>query len=158
PLHPGEHAFTSGAVKTAHYAPVLEAPAAGDLFGDGRTEIVADDLQGNVYAWDAGGHLVLHATSDPRYSGAPLPGDPSWLHQRSGTRERTEGGFVTSPVLARLDPAAGRGLDIVAAGEDRHLYAWHADGSQVNGFPVLVADPDKLAAVDPVSNEPSFNG
>jgi hypothetical protein len=73
-------------------------------------------------------------------------------------RARTEGGFLTSPVLARLDPAAGRGLDIVAAGEDRHVYAWHADGTAVAGFPVLVEDPNKIASVDPTSNQLAFNG
>jgi len=157
PLHLGEHAFTSKGVPSAHYAPVLEAPAAGDLFGDGRKEIVADDLQGNVYAWDSAGHLVFHASSDPRYSGAPLPGDPAWAAQRSGVRERTEAGFLTSPVLAKLDPSAA-GEDIVAAGEDRHLYAWQPDGNPVKGFPVLVADPDKLASVDAQSGQPGFNG
>jgi hypothetical protein len=103
------------------------------------------------------GHLVFHQHSNPDYSGGPLPGDPAWAAQRAGTRERTEGGFLTSPVLAKLDAAAGRGMDIVAAGEDRHLYAWHADGSSVSGFPVLVEDPDKVAAVDPTSNQIAFN-
>jgi hypothetical protein len=157
PLHPGERAFTSGELSSAHYDPVLEAPAAGDLFGDGRTEIVADDLQGNVYAWDSAGHLVFHQTSNPAYSGAPLAGDPAWEAQRAGVRDRTEGGFLTSPVLAKLDPASGHGLDIIAAGEDRHVYAWHANGTPVNGFPVLVEDPNKLASVDPTSNQPTFN-
>lgn len=157
PLHTGEHAFSSGEVSTAHYGSVIEAPAAGDLFGDGRTEIVADDLQGNVYAWDASGKLVFHQKANPNYSGAPLAGDPSWEAQRAGGRQRTEGGFVTSPVLAKLDSAAGSGLDIIAAGEDRHVYAWHPDGSAVSGFPVLVEDPHKMASVDPTSNEVTFN-
>ncbi|HEV3283643.1 MAG TPA: hypothetical protein VG010_05530, partial [Solirubrobacteraceae bacterium] len=158
PLHTGQPAFASGQLSTAHYDPVLEAPAAGDLFGDGRIEIVADDLQGNVYAWDSAGQLVFHRTSNPNYSGAPLAGDPAWAAQRAGVRQRTEGGFLTSPVLAKLDPAAGRGLDIIAAGEDRHVYAWHPDGSSVSGFPVLVEDPNKVASVDPTSNQPQFNG
>jgi hypothetical protein len=136
---------------------VLEAPAAGDLFGDGRMEIVADDLQGSVYAWDATGKLVFHQSANPSFSGAPLAGDPSWLAQRSGPRQRTEGGFLTSPVLARLDPSAGRGLDIIAAGEDRHVYAWHANGTPVAGFPVLVEDPDKVASIEPASHQVSFN-
>jgi hypothetical protein len=157
PIHAGEQAFTSGALSTAHYDPVLEAPAAGDLFGDGRIEIVADDIQGNVYAWNSSGHLVFHQTSNPNYSGAPLSGDPAWAAQRAGVRERTEGGFLTSPVLAKLDTAAGRGLEIIAAGEDRHMYAWHADGSAVSGFPVLVEDPNKVASVDPTSNQPHLN-
>jgi hypothetical protein len=157
PLHPGERAFATGELSSAHYDPVLEAPAAGDLFGDGRKEIVAADLQGNVYAWDSAGQLVFHRTSNPDYSGAPLAGDPSWAPQRAGVRQRTEAGFLTSPVLGKLGPAAGRGLDIVAAAEDRHVYAWHADGTAVSGFPVLVEDPNKLASVDPRSHQMSFN-
>jgi hypothetical protein len=157
PLHSGQHAFSGGGLSTAHYDPVLEAPAAGDLFGDGRIEIVADDMQGNVYAWDSSGKLVFHKTSNPNYSGAPLAGDPAWEAQRAGARQRTEIGFLTSPVLAKLDSAAGSGLDIVAAGEDRHVYAWHANGTSVGGFPVLVSDPHKMASVDPTSNEVTFN-
>ncbi len=61
-------------------------------------------------------------------------------------------------MLANLDTTAGHGLDIVAAGEDRHVYAWHADGTPVNGFPVLVEDPNKVASVDPSSNQLAFNG
>ncbi len=157
PLHGGEHAFNGGGLTTAHYDPVIEAPAVGDLSGDGELDVVADDVQGNVYAWNAKGERIFHETSNPAYSGAPLPGDPAWAAQRSGVRQRTEGGFATSPVLADLAPEEGSGLDIIAAGEDRHVYAWHADGKSVAGFPVLVEDPDKLASVDPVSNQPAFN-
>jgi hypothetical protein len=158
PLHGGEHAFSGGGLSTAHYDPVIEAPAVGDLSGNGELAVIADDVQGNVYAWNSKGQRIFHQTSNPDYSGAPLSGNPSWEAERYGTRERTEGGFVTSPVLAKLDSAAGRGLEIIAAGEDRHVYAWHADGSAVNGFPVLVEDPDKVASVDPSSNQPRFNG
>ena len=157
PLHGGEHAFNGGGLTTAHYDPVIEAPAVGDLSGDGELDVVADDVQGNVYAWNAKGEQIFHETSNPAYSGAPLAGDPAWAAQRDGVRQRTEGGFATSPVLADLEGEKGHGLDIIAAGEDRHVYAWHADGEAVKGFPVLVEDPDKLASVDPVSNQPTFN-
>jgi hypothetical protein len=157
PLHGGEHAFSGGGLSTAHYDPVIEAPAVGDLSGDGELDVVADDMQGNVYAWNARGEQIFHQTSDPSYSGAPLSGDPAWEAQRYGSRERTEGGFATSPVLADLEPEKGSGLDIVAAGEDRHVYAWHPGGEAVKGFPVLVEDPDKVASVDPTSNQPTFN-
>jgi hypothetical protein len=157
-LHTGEHAFSGGGLTTGHYDPVLEAPAAGDLFGDGRKEIVAGDMQGHIYAWDSSGKLVFHQTANPAYSGAPVSGNPSWEAERQGTRQRTEGGFVTSPVLANLQGASGKGLDIIAAGEDRHVYAWHANGEGVTGFPVLVEDPEKVGLVDPTSNQPTFNG
>jgi hypothetical protein len=157
PLHSGEHAFSGGGLTSAHYDAVIEAPAVGDLSGDGEMDVVADDVQGNVYAWNAKGERIFHQTSDPAYSGAPLPGDPGWAAQRYGVRQRTEGGFATSPVLADLEPEKGSGLDIIAAGEDRHVYAWHPGGEAVTGFPVLVEDPSKLASVDPTSNQPTFN-
>lgn len=157
PLHE-EAAYKRGSgVAKVHFAPIIEAPAAGDLTGDGEMDIVADDLEGNVYAWNSKGKLIFHETSDPDYTGAPLAGDPSWEAQRSGVRERTEAGFATSPVLADLEPEKGAGLDIIAASMDRHLYAWHPDGEAVKGFPVLIEDPSKVASIDPVSNEPRFN-
>jgi hypothetical protein len=152
PLHPGAPAYRS--VGTGHYQAVLGALAAGDLFGDGRIEIVADDLGGNVYAWDAAGRLVFHQASNPAFSGAPLT---PFHTVRQGPRDRTERGFLASPVLARLSGARTGPLDIIAAGEDRHLYAWHASGAPVAGFPVLVADPDKLTGVDPATDHLSFS-
>ncbi len=149
-LHTGERAYGSGGVGTGHYAAVLGALAAGDLFGDGRLEVVADDNQGNVYAWDQHGHIVFHVHALRRFSGTPL----SPFHTvRQGVRDRVEGGFMGAPVLASLD---GHGMDVIAAGEDRHVYAWHANGKPVAGFPVLVADPDKVAAVDPVTGHITF--
>ena len=151
PLHLGERAYHAiDGVGAEHGAAVIGALAAGDLFGDGRLEVVADDNQGNVYAWNQTGHVVFHQHSDPRFSGAPLQ---PFHTVRQGVRDRTERGFVGSPVLASLD---GHGLDVIVAGEDRHVYAWHANGRPVAGFPVLVADPDKVAAVDPRTHHVTF--
>src|SRR5205807_5945219 len=66
PLHLGEPAFGRGGVPR-HYTAVLGALAAGDLFGDGRIEIVADDLQGKVYAWDGRGQLVFKREANPAF-------------------------------------------------------------------------------------------
>jgi len=157
PLHLGAPAYRS--VGSAHYCDVLGALAAGDLFGDGRTEVVADDNCGNVYAWDPHGHLVFKEQANPAYSGAPLT---PFHTVRQGPRDRTEHGFLASPVLARLNGSNSGPLDIIVAGEDRHLYAWQPSprklgGTAVRGFPVLVADPDKLAGVDPVTNHLTFS-
>ncbi len=153
PLHSGERAYgASDGVGAGHGNAVLGALAAGDLFHDGRIEVVADDNGGNVYAWDGSGNRVFHAQSNPSYSGAPLT---PFATVRQGPRDRTEHGFLSSPVLADLD-GSGK-LDIVAASDDRHVYAWHPDGSAVDGFPVLVVDPDKVASVDATTNHVSFN-
>ncbi len=160
PLHTGEAAYGRGGVGRGHYAAVLGSLAAGDLFHDGQIDVVADDMDGNVYAWNGQGQPVFHAHADPAYSGAPLdyPRDPRGALDtvRQGVRDRTEGGFLGSPVLADLKGGPGP-LDIIAAGEDRHLYAWQPNGRPVPGFPVLVEDPDKLTAVDPTTNQPTFS-
>ncbi len=156
PLHQGERAFFS--VGRRHYCAVLGALAAGDLFGDGRIEVVGDDNCGNVYAWDPRGRLVFRERSNPNFSGAPLR---PFHTVRQGPRDRTERGFLASPVLARLENRRAR-LDIIVAGEDRHVYAWSPDarrlaGRALAGFPVLVADPDKLAGVDRTTNHLTFS-
>jgi hypothetical protein len=157
PLHtraPGYRTVGSG-----HYCAVLGALAGGDLFGTGQVDVVADDNCGNVYAWGPDGHLVFAQQSNPDFSGAPLQ---RFHTVRQGPRDRTERGFLSSPVLAHLDGNPSSPLGIIAAGEDRHLYAWapstsRLQGSAVPGFPVLVGDPDKLTAVDPVTNHLTFS-
>jgi hypothetical protein len=160
PLHTGEAAYGKGGVGTGHYAAILGGLAAGDLFHEGQLDVVADDMDGNVYAWNGRGQLVFHAHSDPAYSGAPLdyPSNPTGAldNVRKGPRDRTEEGFLGSPVLANLKGGPGP-LDIIVAGEDRHLYAWQPTGKPVAGFPVLVEDSDKITAVDPTSNHLTFS-
>jgi hypothetical protein len=157
PLHTGGRGYK--ALGSNHYSAVLGALAGGDLFHDGRIEVVADDNSGNVYAWDARGKLVFRVQANPAYSGAPL----AQFHTvRQGPRDRTEHGFLSSPVLAHLDGKPTGRLDVIVAGEDRHVYAWRPDpgrlhGSAVPGFPVLVADPGKLTAVNPVTNHLTFS-
>jgi hypothetical protein len=159
-LHIGEAAYGPGGVGAHHYQAVLGGLAAGDLFHNGQMDVVADDMGGNVYAWNGQGQLVLHEHSNPRWSGGPLdyPSNPvgALNPARSGPRDRTESGFLSAPVLANLKGGPGP-LDIIVAGEDRHLYAWQPNGHPVRGFPVFVEDPDKLTAVNPVSNEPTFS-
>ena len=138
---------------------MLGALAGGDLFHDGVIDVVADDNCGNVYAWNPQGRLVFHQHSNPAYSGAPLA---PFQTVRQGPRDRTESGFLSSPVLAHLSGNPDSPLDIIAAGEDRHVYAWQPEqgnlaGKSLPGFPVLVDDPDKLTAVDPVTNHLTFS-
>ncbi len=65
-------------------------------------------------------------------------------------------------MLAHLSGKANSPLDIIVASDDRHLYAWQPSptrlaGTAVPGFPVLVADPDKLAAFDRTTNHLTFS-
>lgn len=120
------------------------APAIGDLDGDGGSEVVVTDLDGGVHAWNASGQQVLSVRSDPRFSRG----------EQTDRFNRLKPGFVGGPALADL---TGDGsLEVVAAAMDRHVYAWHGDGTAVHGFPVLVVDPAKVAAVDPQSHRVTF--
>ena len=47
-------------------------------------------------------------------------------------------------------------MELVAGANDGHVYAWHADGTPVPGWPVMLRDPAKVASVDPVSHFVTF--
>jgi FG-GAP-like repeat/von Willebrand factor type A domain len=99
------------------------SPAVGDIDGDGRPEIVVGASDGRVYAW--------------RGNGTPVPGWP----------QKVPGSPVVSasPALGDLD---GDGhLEVVVAtadlsnSRDHKVYAWHYDGTLVNGWPRPIGAP-----------------
>jgi hypothetical protein len=152
PTHTGERAFRSGQVRKPPGSAILASLAAGDLNGDGIPELVGADLDGRVYVWSAKGRRLRTLHANPHYSGRPLR---PFVNVRHGGFDRVETGFIGSPVLADIN--GDKHLDIVAASEDRHLYAWNGrSGRPLPGFPVLVADMSKVAAVDPVTNHLTF--
>jgi Subtilase family len=152
PLHTGERAFAGGGVTTNVGGAILASVAAADVDRDGVPEVFAADMEGQVYGWDAAGHRIFHEQSNPDYSGRPLA---PFVNSRHGKFNRTQHGFIGSPVLADLD-RDGR-LEIIAAAMDRHVYAWHSNGSPVAGFPVLVVDPSKVQSIDPATHQVTFN-
>src|SRR5262249_59917194 len=85
--------------------------------------------------------------------GAGFPLSPGARLSGRGARHcctRLQRGLLASPVLADLD---GDGqLEIVAAGMDRHVYVWRADGSTQPGWPVLVVDRTQMASIDPATD------
>jgi hypothetical protein len=122
------------------------APAVADLDGNGSNEVVASDMDDKVYVWSARGARRATMHVDPDFSRDDAAAQDS--------RNRTKPGFAAQPALGDLD---GDGtLEIVAGALDRHLYAWHPDGTPVTGFPRLLVDPAKVDSVDPVTDKVTF--
>ena len=120
------------------------SPAVADLDGDGLSEIVVTDLGGNVSWWDSTGRLKGQVSTDPRFS----------RQENTDRWNRVKRGIAGSAAVDDLD---GDGtLEVVVAAMDRHVYAWHADGRRVDGFPVLAVDPNMVESVDPDSHHVTF--
>lgn len=132
------------AIPTPGRAVSIGAPAIDDLDGDGTPDVVVTDLDGAVHVFGADGSTRRRMTTDPAFSDQGATDE----------RNRLKRGFVGGAALGDLD-GDGR-LEVVAAAMDRHLYAWHADGAAVAGFPVLVVDPAQVAAVDAASHAVTF--
>lgn len=129
-LRPGVLPFPA----SAFYA----GPAVGDLFGDGRQEIVAADIDGRVYALDADGNLL---------PGVPVGPDPQFVPiSAESPNDHRQRGVTAAPVLGHLDDSHRDQLDIVVGALDQRLYVWRPDGSPLPGFPVLLQDHDPARA------------
>jgi hypothetical protein len=154
-LHTGGRAFTSGEVSDDLGGAILASVAVDDLDTDGIPEVIAADLEGRVYGWHADGERFFARESNPDFSGRPLT---PFANVRRGNTNRTQHGFIGSPVTADIDGDPAH--EIVAAAMDRHVYAWNPNGSSVPGFPVLVVDPTKVdgpgGGIDPATHRVSF--
>jgi len=166
-VHAGSAAFAGGAIAVPGAA-ILSSPAIGDLDGDGSLEVVAADLKGRLYAWNANGQMLpgFPVRTLPQYSHAwRSERDPSTetgllpdKTNRKNRDNRLGRGFAGGPTLANLDGSLDGSLEILAGAMDRHIYAWFADGTPVPGWPAMLRDPAKVASVDPVTNEVTLVG
>jgi hypothetical protein len=152
--HEAGRAYASGEVSTDLGGAIITGVAVADADHDGAPEVYAADLEGKVYGWAADGERVFEVEANPRFSGEPLA---PFENVRRGKRNRTQHGFLGSPVLADLDRDDGGRLELIAAGMDRHVYAWEHDGTAVPGFPVLVVDESKVESVDPATHAVEFD-
>ena len=158
--HTASLAYTSGDVSTDLGGAIIASVAVGDPDHDGIPAVYAADLEGKVYGWDPGGDRVFTEESDIKFSGKPLA---PFENVRQGPTNRTQHGFFASPVLADLN---GDGTeDLIAAGMDRHVYAWKTDdsdpaapggASSLAGYPLLVVDPSTVDSVAPQTDAITF--
>ncbi|HEY3801517.1 MAG TPA: FG-GAP-like repeat-containing protein [Kofleriaceae bacterium] len=133
--HATSHSIASGGWPADAHASIVATAAIGALAGDGKKDIVVADMQGGVYAWDTSGNAV--------------PGFPVQLDAAAGKMSTPNNyvavGAFASPVLSDLD--GDRTLEIIVAGLDGQLYAWHHDGSPVAGFPVPLSNGDQRSRI-----------
>ncbi len=142
-------------IAPAHSAIVMGAPAIADIDGDQSPDVVATDIDGHIWAWRASGERMPGFGADGRPSGtAATPAYSTDSVTAQDPNNRTQPGFVGGAALGNLD--SDPELEIVAASLDRHVYAFEHDGTPVPGFPVLLADPAKVAAVDPTTHRITF--
>jgi hypothetical protein len=142
PSYLGAPAYTNGASgggidpSTAR-EPFVATVAVGDLNGDQKSEIVASTWSGTVYVVGSDGKplagwpkrlpLVPSCPLDPAKAKPAVCMDPQHQWAR---------GAGASPVLQDFD---GDGKpEIVQAAFDGNVYVWHADGTALSGWPVLV--------------------
>lgn len=129
---------------------LVQAPAIGDLDGDGKPEIVFASWPGTVYAINSKGQdLPGWPQRLPLVHSCPLAPATGVAERCADTRHRWARGTASAPVLADLD-GDGR-LEIVLTSFDGRLWVYGAGGAIRPGFPVELSDRRVMntpAAVD----------
>jgi hypothetical protein len=110
----------------------VSSPGLGDMDGDGMLEIIYTPN-------DAGGLLSRVIVVDTDYvggtSGQVLPGWPVELPGSS------EGSPVIGDIDGDMSPDILRGIGGGHESAPYNLYAFHADGTEIDGFPITLAGP-----------------
>lgn len=98
------------------------SPALVDLDRDGRSEVVIACADGNLYCWKADGTEFIDGDNNPATPGVFAYLGASWVYGSTAVAD-LDGDHV--PELIQPSP-------------DGNVYAFHADGSLVDGWPVPV--------------------
>ncbi len=148
-----------------HGAVMTGSPTIADLDGDGSAEIAATDLEGHVYVWSVGGERlgrVAGADTTPTSARRPparrsagrtatttAPAMPGTRSTPSTTASRRNRSPPTSIRHARA--RAGRRRQ-----RRPRLRLARRRHARCAGWPVLLRDPGKVAAVDPVTHRVDY--
>ncbi len=98
------------------------SPALADLDGDGRSEVVIACADGFLYCWSSDGSEFIDGDANPATDGVFADLHGSWAYG--------------STAVADID---GDGvLDLIQPATNDSVYAFRADGSRVEGWPVYV--------------------
>jgi hypothetical protein len=161
----GTNGFTRRNVQAQVFAPTLLGSAlVADLDRDGIPEISVADIEGKLHVWTAQGRVVpgFPVRGNPAYSEEPgcqsaigPACDDYSAHDVKSQHNSVDHAFTANPSAGDLDPSTP-GLEIVAGSNDGHVYAWHADGTLVAGWPVLIRDPQYVQSVDPTTHKVTY--
>jgi len=129
------NALNSAGVTIPTGTTIRSAPALADLNGDGRLEVVVS--VGDIADKRQNGGVVA-LTHDGRLLWVKLPMDYGGGGSDYGSPDGLRDGVVSSPAIGDIDGDARP--EIVVGAFDQRVYAWHADGTLVTGWPVWLYD------------------
>ncbi|MBN2171991.1 MAG: VCBS repeat-containing protein [Candidatus Krumholzibacteriota bacterium] len=103
----------------AHSYGIYGTPSVADVDGDSDMEIFASDVGGHLLAWHHDGTELIDGDNNPLTQGVFATGLGGWLRS----------------TCAFGDVDGDRANEIFICSMTGYLYAWHADGTLVDGFP-----------------------
>jgi hypothetical protein len=106
---------------------IHSSPAVADIDADGYPEIVVGSGTIQHSVCTQGGVIVLD------HNGNVESGWPKVAHDGSVMPEGCADTIISSPALGDLDNDGD--MEVISAGFDKRIYAWHHDGTQLPGFP-----------------------